>query len=90
MTVYITAIGPATSTAHEHIARVRWLSSTDSKSNTMPMADAVAWAGRDGNKFVVASDTGPVEVQVVKASPPYLRTVANGKWSDNLLALPKF
>ena len=90
MTVYITAIGPSTASAHEHIARIRWLSSNDSKSNTIGIADAVAWAQNPGNKFIVASDTGPVEVQVVQANPPYLRTVANGKYSDNLLALPKF
>ena len=89
MTVYITAIAPSSASSHEHIASIRWLSSSDSTSKTMSMAAAVEWVQK-GNKFVVASDTGAVEVQAVKATPPYLRTVANGKWTDNLLALPKF
>lgn len=89
MTVYITAIGPSSATEYAHIAKIRWLSSSDSKSNTMTMAAAVKWV-QEGHQFTVASDTGPVEVQMVKANPPYLRTVANAKWSDNLLALPKF
>ena len=89
MTVYITAISPATSQRHEHIAQIRWLSSTDSKSNTMNIARAVAWV-RDGNNFTVAGPDGPVAVHVVDANPPYLRTVANNTYTDNLLNLPRF
>jgi hypothetical protein len=31
-----------------------------------------------------------VQVLVVNANPPYLRTHADGQWSNNLLALPRF
>jgi len=89
MTVYITAIGPSSTSSHEHIASIRWLSSSDSTSKVMSMRAAVEWVQK-GNKFVVAGESGPVEVQAVKANPPYLRTAANGSWTDNLLALPKF
>lgn len=29
-------------------------------------------------------------VGVVNAIPPYLRTYADGKWTNNLLSLPRF
>ena len=33
---------------------------------------------------------GTVKVGVVDATPPYLRTHADGVWTDNLLALPRY
>lgn len=89
MTVYITAISPGTAKQHEHIARVRWVDSKDSTSKVMSVAQAVGWL-LNGNKLTVASDTGPVEVRAVDATPPYIRTVADEKYTDNLLALPRF
>jgi hypothetical protein len=89
VTVYVTAISPASIKQHEHIAAIRWLDSGNSTSKTMTTAKAVEWL-RSGNRLSVAGDTGPVEVRVVDGTPPYLRTVANGKYSDNLLALPTY
>lgn len=45
-----------------------------------------------GGKAYVESGTSTVAVGVVKPSngEPYLRTYANGVWTDNLLSLPKF
>ena len=31
-----------------------------------------------------------MSVGVVDANPPYIRTHADGVWTDNLLALPRF
>jgi hypothetical protein len=45
---------------------------------------------RAGRQLVVADANGPVAVQVVEASPPYIRTVADGRAADNLLALPRY
>ncbi len=89
MTVYVTAISSRTARQHEHIVGIRWLDSASSTSNTMPKADAVEWL-RKGNKMYVAGETGPVEVRVVDATPPYLRTVADNTYTDNLLALPRY
>ena len=89
VTVYVTAINPASASQHQHIGGVRWLDSGNSTSKTMTTAQAVDWI-RTGNKLVVAGDTGAVEVQVVEATPPYLRTVANATYTDNLLALPRY
>lgn len=89
MTVYITAINPSSATQHEHIANVRWLDSSNSTSKTMTREQAIGYL-LGGNKLWVASDTGAVEVLVVDANPRYIRTVADNKYTDNLLALPRF
>ncbi|MGD0447482.1 MAG: DUF3892 domain-containing protein [Candidatus Dormibacteria bacterium] len=89
MTVYVTAISPSTARQHEHIGEIRWLDSSHSTSNTMSMARSIAWL-REGNKLFVAGDKGPAEVRVVDATPPHLRTVADGNYTDNLLALPRY
>jgi len=42
-----------------------------------------------GNSVYVQA--GPdVRVGVVDATPPYLRTYADGNWNNNLLSLPRF
>ena len=89
MAVYVTAITPAGASQHEHIAGVWWLDSENSTSNQMSTAQAIEWI-RDGNKLWVAGTTGAAEVQIVNAQPPYLRTVADNSYTDNLLSLPRF
>lgn len=87
--VFVTAIHLAGGTGHEHIAGIRWLNCSDSKSATMTTAQAVKWLN-DGNGLWVADKDTPAEVRVANANPPYLRTVANGQYTDNLLSLPKY
>lgn len=89
MTMYVSAISPASATKHEGIARVRWINSSNSTSNVSTKEAAIDWLNK-GNKFWVAGEDGPVEVRVVNASPPYLRTVKDNSYTDNLLALPRF
>jgi hypothetical protein len=89
MTVYVTAITPTSAQQHAHIAAIRWLDAGNSTSKTMTTSQAVDWLNR-GNKLYVAGETGAVEVKVVNANPPYLRTVADNSYTDNLLALPRF
>lgn len=89
MTVYVSAISPHGVSDHGEITSIRWINSADSTSRTMSKQRAVEWIN-EGNRLVVAGDAGPVAVQVVKADPPYLRTAADGSWTNNLLALPRF
>ncbi len=44
---------------------------------------------RAGNRVYVTDRQSAVEVTVVAGPPPFLRTVANGRYTDNLLALPR-
>lgn len=55
----------------------------------MTKQQAVEWVN-EGHKLYVAGDEGPVSVHVVKADPPYLRTAADGSWTNNLVSLPRF
>jgi hypothetical protein len=89
MTVYLTAVSPLSAGSHEAITYVQWLDSSDSTSNTMSKAQAVDWI-EAGNSLVVAGPDGPVAVRVVDGDPPYLRTLEDDTYSDNLLALPRF
>lgn len=91
MTVYVTAISPGSARQHEHITGIRWLNSDDSTSNTMSVSAAVGWLKESaGNRMYVAGETGAAEVKVVNANPPYLRTVADNSYTDNLLYLPRY
>lgn len=87
--IFITAIHLVAGTDHSHIERVRWLNCADAKSNTMTVAQAVALLDR-GTKLYVATPDTPVEVRKVKAAQPYIRTVADNTWRNNLLELPRF
>ena len=90
MTVFITAVKvSAAGSGHEHIVEIRWLNCNDSTSNTMSTASAVEYIQAKSTLHVAGPD-GAIGVGVVDATPPYLRTIANGKYTDNLLALPRY
>lgn len=58
-------------------AMVEWLDK--SKTNT-----AIVRAREDPSKFVYVGTVHPDH------SPAFMRTFANGKWTDNLLSLPEY
>lgn len=55
----------------------------------MSTAQTVDWL-RNGNRLYVAGENGAAEVRVVEAKPPYIRTVADNSYTDNLLYLPRY
>jgi hypothetical protein len=89
--VYITEVQmSAGGSAHEHIASVRWrLSSTGEtgQSTRKAMVEFI-----DGGGVARVSDAfgDDIAVGVVKATPPYIRTYADGLRTDNLLSLPRY
>ncbi len=87
--VFITGVHMAGGTSHEHIDELRWLDCSNSTSKTFSTSSCVDWL-RKGHKAHVADANGAVEVQVVNANPPYVRTVADGRYTDNLLSLPRY
>lgn len=89
VTIYITHIHLVGGTGHEHIGSVKW-QDTAGKTGTSQTADAVKWLQQTGNFARVADGIGSVAVGVVEARTPYLRTYADARWTDNLLALPRF
>lgn len=76
---------------HQHITDFKW---TDRESGTTGQSAKpamVTWID-EGGKAYVENGTTTVSVGVVRPSEgdPYLRTHANGVWTDNLLSLPQF
>jgi catechol-2,3-dioxygenase len=88
--IEITAVHMANGASHQHIASVRWVNPSNANVGQTERGAMVSWLQDNGNRAVVQSGQRQVEVGVVDANPPYLRTYADGVWTDNLLALPRF
>ncbi|MFB7289871.1 DUF3892 domain-containing protein [Actinacidiphila glaucinigra] len=89
--IYITAVHLEGGDKHEHIASVRWENPATGNTGQNTKAQMVNWLDEGGNhKAGVRNGASYVQVGVVHATPPYLRTHANGVWTDNLLALPRY
>jgi hypothetical protein len=74
---------------HEHIASVQWENRTTNESGYKTRAQMVQFV-EGGGDARVANGSSYVKVGVVNATPKYIRTYADGKWTDNLLALPAY
>jgi hypothetical protein len=88
--VYITAVHLEAGSGHEHITRVRWSNPADGATGDSARGDMITWIKDQHGVAKVADARGSVDVGVVEARPPYLRTHADGRWTDNLLALPRY
>jgi hypothetical protein len=76
---------------HGHIAAVRWEAQSSPQTGESTREEMVEWIGdKEGFAHVRDSEGHDVEVQVVRADPPYIRTVRDGNASDDLLALPRY
>ncbi|MGD0742094.1 MAG: DUF3892 domain-containing protein [Acidimicrobiales bacterium] len=90
MTVEITAIHLVGGTRHEHIASVRWVNPSSQETGSSTRETMVDWIENKGGAAFVTDGQNTVSVAVVDAHPKYLRTYADGVWTDNLLALPRY
>jgi Protein of unknown function (DUF3892) len=90
--IQVTAIRLAGGESHEHITDVRWRSGSTSAGQSTREAIVDWLSASNANQAVVAEGSERVHVAVVRApeQPPYIRTHADGKWTDNLLTLPLF
>lgn len=79
-------------TTHEHIASVRWVNPDDRKTGENTRAQMVDWIDKEKGKAIVSDGRNTVSVGTVhpERAPSYIRTYADGKWIDNLLALPRY
>jgi hypothetical protein len=89
MAVYITERHMVSGTGHEHIAGVKW-ENRDTKKTGQSSREAMVEFIEGGRDARVADGSSYVQVGVVDATPKYIRTHADGKWTDNLLALPEY
>ncbi|MGV9834269.1 DUF3892 domain-containing protein [Nocardia niigatensis] len=94
MAIRITAVHLEGGNTHEHIQRLQWVSPSTGETGENSRADIVAWIeGKDGKAYVEEPPAPRAEVGVFNPGngrPKYLRTYADGVWTNNLLALPKF
>jgi hypothetical protein len=88
--IYIYAVKLSGGASHEHIAAVRWKNPDTGKTGQNGRTEMVGWIRDEDGKAYVCGNSHLARVGVVDATVPYLRTHADGVWSDNLLALPRF
>lgn len=79
----VTCITLSGGRSYEHITHIGF-----SNGVRWTKQEGVNFLRTAGNSLFVADQRGTVEVGVVDGNPPYLRTYADGRYTDNLLALP--
>lgn len=92
MPIQITAIRLSGGNTHQHIVRLWWSNPSTSQADNNSRDEIVSWIeNEDGNAYVQDSYGHRVNVGVVKPAhgEKYLRTHADGVWTDNLLSLPQ-
>lgn len=87
--VYITKVHMSGGTNHEHIAEVCWYDPAARDTGQLSRSGMVDWINKGGDARV-RDGQGEVQVKVVRANPPYLRTYADNRPTDNLLKLPRY
>lgn len=88
--VHIYAVRLSGGTGHQHISSVRWKNPDTDATGTSTRAEMVDWIKNKNGFAYVCGGRHLAAVRVVNATPPYIRTFADGVWTDNLLALPRF
>lgn len=91
MAINITGIRLSGGTEHQHIVRLWWTNPSTGKTGDNTRAQIVSWIENDNGKAYVEDTQGNrVEVGVVTPTrgDKYLRTYADGVWTNNLLSLP--
>jgi hypothetical protein len=88
--IEITSVNLTGGEDHEHIANVRRLTPETGNTGASSREAVVEWLRKPGARAVVRDGSTEVEVRMVDAATPYLRTFADGIPTDNLLALPRY
>ena len=89
--IHIYAVRLSGGTQHQHITRLRWKNPDTDKPGENSRAEVIDWLRADAdNRAYVCGGGHLARVLIVNAHPPYLRSHADGVWTDNLLALPRF
>ena len=89
--IEITAISLDGGTSHEHITHLEWQSAAS--SGLASREALIEWLNeRSENQAVVAGEGEHVPVLVVEPHErePFIRTFADGVWTDHLFRLPRF
>ena len=78
--------------SHEAIVRYKWRDQSSGAVGDADKPTMVDFIDNNDGEAYVGSGTSRAEVGTVHPSTgkPYLRTYADGKWTNNLLSLPTF
>jgi hypothetical protein len=90
--IRITTVRLSDGQQHEHIVHLWWTNPATSKNGDNTRAEIVAWIEDKGGKAYVEDARGnraDVGVRTPTHGQKFLQTHADGKWTDNLLALPR-
>ena len=89
--IYIIAVHmePSNAGDHEHIAEVQWREPSSGQIGRSDRQTMVDWINQGGDARV-HDDQREVRVGVMDADPPYTRTYADGRYTNNLLSLPRY
>ena len=80
---------------HEHIAKVKWVNHANNKYGESTRESMVKWLDDSKENTAYVEDlNGKRKAYVGTVHPtgrlPYIRTYADGKWTNNLLSLPEY
>ncbi len=92
MAIRFTAIRLSGGTTNQHITHLWWVNPSTGKTGDNTRAQLVHWIENENGKAYVEDGAGnraDVGVVTPAQGDKYLRTYADGKWTDNLLALPQ-
>lgn len=86
---YITAVHMPGGSRHDQIELVQWQDPVTQATGQSTKEGMVEWI-RQGGDLRVRGYAGDIQVGVVDADPPYIRTHADGAWTDGLLSVPRY
>lgn len=87
--VQITHVKHQGGSADHHLALVRWYNPSTGTGGDAGIPQMVEFLRNSANRAYICNGTRIVDLKVVEARPPYIRSVADGQVSDNLSTLPK-
>ena len=93
MSIFIKGVRtePVGNNDHVHITMLRYNEIGNPTLRDVSKNGLIEWLnGNSNNQAFVKVGQNQVRVYVVPVQPPYVRTVADGIWTDNLLSLPRF
>lgn len=87
--IYITAVHMPEGSSHEQIELVQWQNPQTLEAGQATREGIVEWINSGGD-LRVRNHAGDRRVGVVAADPPYICTHADGVWTGDLLAVPRY
>jgi hypothetical protein len=88
--VKITSIHMVGTDHHQHISEMKWINPGTGATGASSREAMVSFVHDNPGQAYVQGPTAQAFLQVRDATPPYVQTVADNTWTDNLLSLPRY